>query len=116
MRLWLLLISLFILLACSGPEEFPEVEFLSPFTAKVIYKGKEYILEKDSPPPPHFPFIYRFEEDGDLDLKIGGRWIEFDNPFDLDIDTPKFFKRSKKTKTFKYQKKSLRRARSSRKR
>ncbi|NPA49619.1 MAG: hypothetical protein GXO20_06515 [Thermodesulfobacteria bacterium] len=116
MRFGLVLIALLVLTGCSGAPELPEVDFLSPTTAKIIYKGREYVLEKDAPPPEGFPFPYRFEDDGDLDLKIGGKWIEFDNPFDIELKTPKLFKRSKKAKTLGYKKKTLRRSKRSRRR
>ncbi len=99
MRYWLG-VFLILLVCCSGQPE-PEVEFLSPSVAKVTYQGREYLLEKDQPPPPDFPFEYRFEEDGDLDLRIGGRWVEFDNPYDLDLD---FKVKKKNRKTYRGQK------------
>jgi len=82
-----LIVALFLFCAaCSRGPEPPEVEFLSPTTVRIVHQGQAYILEKDAPPPPGFPFAYRFEPDGDLDLRVGGRWIEFDNPYDLDLD------------------------------
>ncbi|NPB09369.1 MAG: hypothetical protein GXO17_03355 [Thermodesulfobacteria bacterium] len=100
MRFLFLSLFLALLLSCSGSSEMPEVEFVSPSAAKVIYQGREYLLEKDKPAPADFPFEYRFEEDGDLDLRINGRWVEFDNPFDLDFD----FKLKKKKTKFKTKK------------
>ncbi len=100
---YLLGVIFLVLVACSSGSE-PEVEFLSPTVAKVTYQGKEYLLEKDQPPPPDFPLAYRFEDDGDLDLKIAGRWVEFDNPYDVDLD----FKIKKRKKTLLKTKKSLR--------
>ncbi len=100
MKTWLGLLLFLLAVACSGPEEIPEVDFLSPDTAKVTYQGKSFILKKGAPAPAGFPLPYRFEEDGDLDLKIGGRWVEFDNPYDLDLDFKRLKKPSLKKKRY----------------
>ncbi len=109
-------LAFLFLYSCSQVPELPEVEFPSPTTARVIYKGREYLLEKGAPPPEDFPFPYRFEEDGDLDLKIAGRWVEFDNPYDIDIEikTPRLLKRPR-AKTSRYQRSSGRSKRARRK-
>ncbi len=92
------LLLLGILGACSDQGPGVEVTFVSPVEARVTYQGQTYVLVKGENPPPGFPFRYRFEEDGDLDLLLGGRWVEFDNPYDLDFE---FTKKTKKTKKWK---------------
>ncbi len=106
-RLVVVLLLSVILFACSEAPEvpLPEVQFVSPWSARVTYQGRTYLLTKGQPAPAGFPFRYRFEDDGDLDLLVGGRWIEFDNPFDIDIKFSK--KRSKKGFKKKYRTKSF---------
>jgi hypothetical protein len=70
-------------LAGCGPD-FPfEAEYTSRNQVIITYQGKRYTLDRYGIPA-QTPFSYRFEQDGDLDLKIDGRLYEVDSPYDRD--------------------------------
>lgn len=55
------------------------------------YKGETYILrQNDNLDGDRFnqtlPFVYEFEDDGDLDIRINGRDYDLDSPCDIDFD------------------------------
>ena len=83
----ILLTSAAFALGCCLAGCGPDLPFEAKYTSKnqviISYQGKRYTLNRYGIPA-RTPFSYRFERDGDLDLKIDGRLYEVDSPYDRD--------------------------------
>lgn len=104
-KLLLVLIFAFIssifLSACGGggEREFEEegplkYRFLSSAKVEVVYGGKTYMMNRYG--DNDVPFRYDFEDDGDLNIYIGGRSYDLDSPYDIE-----YKKKKKKKKVVK---------------
>lgn len=87
-------------LAGCGPDLPFEAKYTSKNQVIITYQGKRYTLNRYGIPA-QTPFSYRFEQDGDLDLKIDGRLYEVDSPYDIDKKKVKRKTVKKKTVTKK---------------
>ena len=72
-----------ILLTGCGSEQPFSARYTTPNQVVITYQEKQYTLNRYGIST-SVPFAYRFEEDGHLDLMIGGKLYEVDNPYDKD--------------------------------
>lgn len=75
------------LTGCGSDQPF-SARYTSPNRVIITYQEKQYTLNRYGISTA-VPFAYRFEEDGDLDLTIGGKLYEVDSPYDYDKDKKK---------------------------
>lgn len=90
-------IGLGMFLAGCGSERPFSARYTSPNQVIITYQGKQYTLNRYGIAA-SVPFAYRFEDDGDLDLTIGGKLYEVDSPYDKDKDKKKVKKKAVQTK------------------
>lgn len=90
--IYALAVALFLLAGCAS-EPLPfEARYTSPDSVIVTYQGQKYVLNRYADKV-QAPFDYEFEDDGDLDLRIGGKVYDIDSPYDIDIDKKKVVKK-----------------------
>ncbi|WPD24805.1 MAG: hypothetical protein Q3M24_14130 [Candidatus Electrothrix aestuarii] len=93
-------IGLGIFLTSCGSERPFSARYTSPNQVIITYQGKQYTLNRYGIAA-SVPFAYRFEDDGDLDLTIGGKLYEVDSPYDRDKDKKKVKKKKPMKKSVK---------------
>jgi len=57
--------------------------YLSADTVEIMVAGVVYPLTMDGPRV-RTPFGYEFEDDGDIDIRVGGKIYDIDSPYDYD--------------------------------